>query len=519
MGFRVTSSLTGSRPATRNIADRVWQGAERSPQDVALREGDVSWTYRELRDHVAGAMERLRVEGVDEGHHVLLAMPTSSEFVFLLHAIHALGAVAVTVNPLSATPELEYYLSDAECSLAIGWHETADTLVAAARAASVKSVTIEAGSIGASLADFRPLAVEDDVPAVLIYTSGTTGQPKGAVLTHANVLACGEAFLVALGLDQRDRMGTALPLFHVFGQAAVMATVFAAGGSLSILRPFSGAAMLQMAVDHRLTAMAGVPTMWNEMLHAETSLAPADFAGLRIAASGGASMPKEVALAFQERFGAQIVEGYGLSESTGGASFNKPGDTHRDGSVGPAVEGSQLTIFGEDRVEVAPGIVGEVAIKGPLVMKEYWNRPEATREVLRDGWLLTGDLGRMDEDGYLWIVDRKKDLIIRGGYNVYPREVEEVLYGHPAVQEAAVIGLSDERLGEEIAAVVAPTEGSRIDPAELRAWLSERLTDYKVPRIYHVVDTLPKGATGKILKRALDPADVSSLGTRVSRRG
>jgi hypothetical protein len=222
----------------------------------------------------------------------------------------------------------------------------------------------------------------------------------------------------------------------------------------------------------------------------------------------------EVANAFKERFGARIVQGYGLSESTGGASINMAGP---EGSVGRALAGHELIIFREDGSRAEPGEVGEVAIKGRVVMKEYWKRPEATREVRRGDWLLTGDLGRMDEAGYLWVVDRKKDLVIRGGYNVYPREVEEVLYAHPAVREAAVIGVPDDRLGEEIAAVIAPQPGSHIDPVEMRAWLSEQLTAYKVPRIYHIVDELPKGATGKILKRALDTTVVVYEGARPRR--
>lgn len=501
-----------------NIADLVWKQACDNADHVALREGDQIWSYSELWRQVTGAMNELEARGVKKGDHVLVVLPTSSEFIFILYALHALGAVSVTVNPLSTNHELQYFLTDAECSMAIGWHTNTGPLGAASKSAGVPVWTIEPHQIRPGLIERKPAVIPDGSAAVLIYTSGTTGKPKGAVLTHANVRACGQSFEIALGLGADDRMGTALPLFHVFGQAAVTATVFAAGATLSLLSPFSGSGMLDLAVRHKLTAMAGVPTMWNEMLNADTSLTSADFANLKIAVSGGAAMPMEVALAFQVRFGAQILEGYGLSESTGGASFNQPGVAHKQGSVGRAVEGTTLRIVRNDFSTADPGEVGEVAIAGPLLMKEYWKRPEATADTLRDGWLLTGDVGRMDEDGYLWIVDRKKDLIIRGGYNVYPREIEEVLYGHPSVHEAAVIGIPDERLGEEIAAVLSFREGKEIDIGELRTWLSERLTLYKVPRVYHVVSELPKGATGKILKRALEPTDVVAQGVRMSAR-
>lgn len=494
-----------------NVADNIWRWAETTPASLALREGDRSWSYAELKSGVVGAMDELMSRGVVEGQRILLVLPTSAEFVFIEHAIHALGAVAVTVNPMSTPPELKYFIDDSESELVIGWQGSSASVQAISKSTGLDPWIIAPGLLSQSDASPEPISRQDDDAAVLIYTSGTTGTPKGAVLTHANVIACGAAYCDALALDRNDRMGTALPLFHVFGQAAVMSTIFSAGGTLSLLRPYTAAGLLEMAAAHGLTAMAGVPTMWNEMLHAESSITSEDLSALKIAVSGGAGLPSEVSAAFKERFGAQIIEGYGLSESTGGASVNVAG---RDGSVGRALAGHDLAIMRGDGSQAETGEVGEVAIRGPIVMMGYWKRPEATREVRRGDWLLTGDLGRMDDDGYLWIVDRKKDLVIRGGYNVYPREVEEALYAHPNVREAAVIGIPDSRLGEEIAAVIAPQPGCEIDPMEMRLWLGERLTSYKVPRIYQFVDELPKGATGKIIKRALDPSVVLAQGAR-----
>ena len=270
-------------------------------------------------------------------------------------------------------------------------------------------------------------------------------------------------------------------------------------------------------IETKLTGLAGVPTMWNAMLHADTDVTAEDLTSLRLACSGGAALPLEVAKAFRDRFGALVLDGYGLSETAGAATFNRAVHPRKEMSVGRALPGGALAIFGDDRQRLAPGETGEVAIRGPYVMSGYWGRPEATEAVFEGEWFLTGDIGRMDEDGDLWIVDRMKDLVIRGGYNVYPREVEEVLYGHPDVLEAAVIGVPDERLGEEIAAVVTPQPGMTIDPAALRTWLEERVAAYKVPRIYHLVEALPKGATGKILKRQIDRDEVLTTGGQPAR--
>ncbi|WP_277454413.1 AMP-binding protein [Janibacter sp. DB-40] len=499
-----------------NTVRLVWTWAEQTPDALALREGDRSWTYAQLRDGVRGAMAELATRGVGRGDRVLVVLPTSAEFVLTYHAVLALGATAVTVNPLCTERELGHFVDDAGCSFALGWQEDAAAVAATAESAGIPLWLLGPGGVTPG-GDVEPADVASDDAAVLLYTSGTTGAPKGAVLTHGNLLACGAALAEALDQTPDDRMGTALPLFHVFGQAAVMLTCFTIGASLSLQRPFDAAALLRMAADQRLTGLAGVPTMWNAMLHAETDVTAEDLADLRLACSGGAALPLEVSKAFKDRFGALVLDGYGLSETAGASTFNRAKHPRKEMSVGRALPGSKLAILDEDRKPLAPGEVGEVAISGPFVMREYWNRPEATEAVRHGEWFLTGDIGRMDEDGDLWIVDRKKDLVIRGGFNVYPREVEEVLYGHPDIREVAVVGVPDARLGEEIAAVISPQPGVHIDPTELRAWLEKRVAAYKVPRIYQLVEELPKGATGKILKRGIDRESVSASGDRPSR--
>ena len=508
-----------------NLVDHIWRHASESPNRIGLLEGDRRWTFAQMQAGVSGAARELSSRGIGHGDRVLMVLPTSAEFVLAYHAILSLGATAVTVNPQCAPRELEYFIEDAGCVLALGWDEPGSAGGQALASASV-TAEIPLWVLGPGSAEglateelVTPVDVDPEHAAVLLYTSGTTGRPKGAVLTHDNLIVTGGLFTKVLRLTPDDRMGTALPLFHVFGQGSVMASVYSAGASFSVIRPFQAAKVLDMAAEHGLTALAGVPTMWNEMLHADTDRTAADFTRLRLACSGGAALPLEVARAFKARFGAEVLDGYGLSETTGAATFNELDGARKEGSVGIALPDVAIAILDPQGRELPADEVGEVAIDGPVVMREYWNRPEATAAVHSGSWFLTGDLGKKDEDGYVYIVDRKKDLVIRGGYNVYPREVEEVLYTHPDIREAAVVGVPDERLGEEVAAVVAPHDGATIEPAALRSWLSDQLAAYKVPRIYQVVEALPKGATGKILKRAIDRDDLLHTGARPSRPG
>jgi long-chain acyl-CoA synthetase len=495
-----------------NAAQAAWDHAAATPDRIALRGAGEPWTYGRLREHAAAVGARLRDAGVQPGDRVLLVAPSVPEFAGAYYGIHAAGAVAVTANTMSTRPELEYVGEDAGVALVLAWHE-----VTAAAADAATALGVPFWTLNADLADLTsdapldapaPRAETDN--AVILYTSGTTGRPKGAQLTHGNLIACAEIFSEVLEVTPEDRMGTALPLFHVFGQAVVMGTILRAGASLSILARFDAAELLELLRRDRLTTMAGVPTMWNALLHAPAGENDKeDFATLRLAASGGAAMPAEVMNAFEQRFGCVILEGYGLSETTGAATFNGLHRTRKPSCVGIALPRCEVEVRGADGAEVPTGEVGEVHIRGPVVMSGYWNRPEATEEVLSaDGWLKTGDLGTEDADGDIRIVDRKKDLIIRGGYNVYPREVEEVLYEHPDVVEVAVIGVPDEHFGEEVAAVVALRPGAEFDAAQFRVWAKERLSAYKVPRLFQVMDALPKGPTGKILKRAIDPEGV-----------
>jgi len=506
-----------------SVITPVLRHADTDPEHVALRGAQSSWTYAQLRDAALAYAEGLRKQGIGPGERVLLIAPTVPEFVIAYLGILALGAVVVPVNTMSTRSELEYFIDDAGCSLVVAWHELGP---AAAEAAATHGVAHWSLTEGARVAGDEILsAMCDRAPddtAVILFTSGTTGRPKGAELTVGNLLSAGEISARLCGTTPEDRAGTGLPLFHVFGQAAVLMSALTGGATVSLLARFSAEAMLEMLRRDRLTIMSGVPTMWNAMLHSAGDATADDFTQLRLAVSGGASLPAEVARTFQEKFGCTLLEGYGLTETTAIATFGGP--TAPPGTVGQAVFDTEVQIRDLAGEPVGPDTAGEVYIKGPTVMRGYHNRADATTDVLSaDGWLRTGDIGEMDAEGNLRIVDRAKDLIIRGGYNVYPSEVEAVLYEHPDIVEAAVVGIPHEHYGEEVAAVLVVRPGSPQDGPAITAWSRERLSAYKIPRIVQFVDVLPKGSTGKLLKRAIDreplvkiAADQSGAGRRGS---
>ncbi len=491
-----------------NVASEIWSLADRDPDRTAVRSSAWEVTFAELRDasrHVAGALVAAGLQPLDR---VVLIAPSIVEFPVVYYGMHTAGVSVITMNTMATGPEIGYVLDDSEARLVIAWHECEGPARAAAQERGLPFWSVGEHATFEALEGAEPLTTthehEPDDTAVILYTSGTTGRPKGAELTAANLVDTTRSFVPVLNLTGDDRFGTGLPLFHVYGQAVVMNTALVTGATLSLLTPFEPRKMLEMLRSDRLTSMAGVPTMWNAMLHASEGYGPEDFTELRLATSGGASLPVEVIRAFAAKFDCVLLEGYGLTESTGAATFNDLNRPQKAGTVGPALPGTSIEVRDSEGVPLAPGEVGEVFLKGPTIMKGYRNRPEATAADLQDGWLKTGDLGNLDEDGYLSIVDRAKDLIIRGGYNVYPREVEEVLYEHPDIVEVAVVGVPDDHFGEIVAAVVTLADGSGLDGDTLRAWAKTQLSAYKVPTVYRFVDSLPKGATGKILKRAID---------------
>jgi long-chain acyl-CoA synthetase len=492
-----------------NLAQNLAVTAAAHPTRTAVRHDELVLTYADLDDLSARVAGMLRESGVEPGDRVGLMLPNVAAFPLLYYGVLRAGAAVVPMNPLLKTREIEHYLGDSGARLALVWQTGAAQAEAGAAAVGARTVTADAGTV-AEAARWAPLPGvaerADDDTAVILYTSGTTGTPKGAQLTHANLRANAEVSAGLFGLTPQDVLMGCLPLFHAFGQTCALNAAVAVGAALTVVPRFDAATALKVIERDHSTIFEGVPTMYVGML--AQGAGTADTSTLRICVSGGAALPVEILRGFEQEFGASILEGYGLSETSPVATFNRP-DWRKPGSIGLPVDGVELKLVdAQDRV-AAPDEVGEITIRGHNVMKGYWQRPEATAEAIRDGWFHTGDLARVDVDGFYYIVDRKKELIIRGGYNIYPREIEEVLYEHPAVLHAAVVGIPHRIHGEEVGAAVALRDGVSATPEGLRDYVKARVAAYKYPRHVWVTDAMPLGPTGKILKRAIEiPADV-----------
>ncbi len=498
-----------------NLASNLVDTARAHPDRTAVRVGDASMTYRELDEASARVAGLLCERGFKPGDRAGLMLPNVAEFPVVYYGVLRAGGIVVPMNPLLKGREVGYYLGDSGAAVIFAWHASADEARGGAEGADEEPIVVDRTGFPDLLASGAPdYEVADrgsDDTALLLYTSGTTGQPKGAELTHGNLTSNTEvARTDIIGATPDDVIFGGLPLFHAFGQTAALNVAAPSGACLTLLPRFDAGHALQIIAGHRVTVFEGVPTMYVAVLH-QPDRKDYDTSALRMCISGGAALPVEVLRGFEEAFGVPVLEGYGLSETSPVASFNLPGRERKPGSIGTPIRDVQMRVVDPEDGEVPQGEVGEIVIRGPNVMKGYWHRPEATAEALRDGWFHTGDLARVDSDGYFFIVDRKKDLISRGGYNVYPREIVEVLYEHPAVAEAAVIGLRHPALGEEVGAAVALKPGADITPEELRNHVKAHVAAYKYPRHVWIVDVLPKGLTGKILKREIViPDDVAA---------
>ncbi|MGQ0845708.1 MAG: long-chain-fatty-acid--CoA ligase [Sporichthyaceae bacterium] len=487
-----------------NLAENLLAAARTHAQRPAVRLDSDVQSFADLAEASSRVAGELRRRGLRPGDRVGVMLPNALAFPSLYYGVLHAGGTVVPMNPMLRHREIRHYLGDSGATIAFVWHGVLEEAAAAGSEVGAEIVSIDEDALAeiASWPDGGPLVERaDDDTAVILYTSGTTGTPKGAEITHANLRTNAAASADELfDLTPDDVIMGCLPLFHTFGQTCAMNTAVHSGACLTLVPRFDAAAVLKVIERDRVTVFEGVPTMYTALLAAGSQVA--DTSTLRRCVSGGAALPMEVLTSFAATFGASILEGYGLSETSPVASFNRT-DAAKAGSIGVPIGGVEMRLVGVDGADVPVGEVGEIAVRGHNVMKGYWNRPEATAEAIRDGWLHTGDMARQDEDGFYFIVDRLKDLIIRGGYNVYPREIEEVLYEHPAVLEAAVIGLPHPTHGEEIGAAVALKAGASASPEQLRDFVKERVAAYKYPRHVWLVDALPKGPTGKILKREI----------------
>ena len=501
-----------------NLAAFLARSAAVFPEDVAIVCGSQALTWATL-DAAAGRLAHgLRARGIGRGDRVVLACPNLPQFVVAYYAVLKLGAVLVPINILLKAGEIAHHLRDSDARAFLCFEGHAELPLGAEGRAAVAQVpgctlfvVIGRGEAGEDTLDvlsqdqpsrFDTVDCAPDDTAVILYTSGTTGTPKGAELSHSNLSMNALSCVAMTRLSAHDVSLIALPLFHSFGQTVQMNASAASGGSMVLLPRFEPEAAMRAMTDHSVTLFCGVPTMYIALLNHDWD-GPDLSATLRLGVSGGAAMPVAVLRGFEQRFGVVILEGYGLSETSPVATFNHLDTKRVPGSIGVAIAGTEVGIMDEAGELLGVDAPGEIVVRGHNVMKGYWRNPQASAQALRDGWFHTGDIGRRDADGNYYVVDRLKDMVIRGGFNVYPRELEEVLMTHPAVAMVAVVGVPHEVHGEEIKAVVQPRPGIPVDAEEIVAWCRERMAAYKYPRIVELVESLPMTATGKILKREL----------------
>jgi long-chain acyl-CoA synthetase len=513
-----------------NLANILDYSAKEYAEKTALVFGNQRLTYGELNAMANLVANGLASKGIGKGDKVVLSCPNLPYFPIVYFGILKAGATAVPINVLLKSREIAYLLKDSDAAAYFCFQGTPDLPMAQEGWSGFQEapdckhfwiITPETTSpspitgaqslgqlMGGQTSSFDTIVTQFDDTAVILYTSGTTGFPKGAELSHGNMTMnlLGARDLAHMKND--DVLLVVLPLFHSFGQTVLMNAGFAVGGTLVLIPNFTPDSVLQAMQTEKVTIFAGVPTMYWALLAYENKDGGIDISqiadNLRVGISGAASLPVEFIKGFEEKYKIPIMEGYGLSETCPVATFNHLNKERKPGSVGTPIWGVEIAVMDNDANPLAPGEVGEVAVRGHNVMKGYYQKPDATAEAFKGTtWFHTGDLGRLDEDGYLYIVDRVKDMIIRGGYNVYPREIEEILMTHPAVSIAAVIGVPSEPYGEEIMAFIIPKEGETPSADDIIAWAKQNMAAYKYPRKVEIRNELPISATGKVLKRDL----------------
>ncbi len=523
----------GTNQMGSNLCILLKNSVDMFPDKLALRSFFQSWTYHDLWHEVGRISNGFDHISTPARTHVGIFLPNCVEYTLFYYGVHASGRVIIPINPMLKPEELAIQLDDGDVHDLV----TIDALLPTVSKAFALAPKLKRSIHKIVLIDglkhhhdqLDPLEIDPDQfithkqlvhdqkalnspfptqpqdTAVILYTSGTTGKPKGAELSHANLISNVETLkslhpkITALSWNAL----LALPLFHSFGQTVIQNTTLALGGSMMVMERYDPWQVAQWIETHKITVFAGVPTMYYGLLH-HPSITAQMLKTLQLCLCGGAPMPEDVMKRFDETFHANIVEAYGLSETSPVASINPPFATKKMGSIGKPIPNVEFRLIdGQDQIIESANITGELYIKGPNVMKGYYKKPAETAEALQNGWFKTGDLAERDTDGFYRLVDRAKDLIIRGGFNVYPREIEERLHTHPDVIEAAVVGISDDRLGEEVCGYVSLRPGAKTTEQDLVEFCREHLAAYKYPRQVHIVDSLPKGPTGKILKRVL----------------
>ncbi|WP_335870106.1 fatty acid--CoA ligase family protein [Bacillus sp. 2205SS5-2] len=507
-----------------NLSSRLEQTAKLQVDKPAFYFMDEATSYRELNGAVNKFANGLEQLGVQKGDHVALVLGNSPHFIIGMYAAMRLGATVIPVNPIYTPDEIGYILNNGDVKTVImldlllplvekmhhllpkvenfilcesGQKEAEDL----SKLSSYNKLKTFTSLLGGGQPIFEGPELLDDDVAVILYTSGTTGKPKGAMLTHRNIYSNAKDVGEYLKMTEDDRVITTLPMFHVFCLTVVLNAPLISGATLIIIPKFSPAEIFRVANKYEATVFAGVPTMYNFLYQYEAGK-PTDFSSLRISISGGSSLPIALLKNFEQKFNVMISEGYGLSEASPVTCFNPLNRPRKPGSIGTNILNMENKVVNELGDEVPVGEAGELIVRGPSVMKGYYKMPEETTATIKDGWLFTGDVATRDEDGYFYIVDRKKDMIIVGGYNVYPREVEEILYAHESIVEAAVFGVPDPNFGEAVRCFVVKKDASLTEEAVMK-YCQEHLAKYKLPSSIDFIGELPKNTTGKILRRAL----------------
>jgi long-chain acyl-CoA synthetase len=502
-----------------NLAHFLNVTAKEHPDTLAVILDQRKMTYAEVASAARRVANALTAKGIGKGDKVAMMLANTPHFPIIYYGILHTGATVVPVNVLFTADEIEHYLSDSEAVALFSFTMFQEQAVKAFnRCESCHSLIqcgpadwMDAPEVGENFMhlmmqssdEFDTVQTMPDDSAVLLYTSGTTGAPKGAELTHFNLFF--NAYFAAKEINKvtpGDVCLVTLPLFHSYAQTCLMNACVISGGTMTLVPRFETEKVLEVIQRDKVKLIALVPTMYAFLLN-YPDCDKYDLSSIQVAASGGAALPDETHRRFKERFGITIQEGYGLSETSPVASFTLQGMELKVGSIGKPIWGVEMAIMREDGTMAEVDEVGEVVIRGHNIMKGYFNKPEATREAIVNGWFHSGDLGRVDEDGFYFIVDRKKEIIIRGGMNIYPSEIEQALYKHPKIAECAVIGIPDDIRGEEVRYVIAPRAGETITPEEIQSYVEEHLAKYKWPKDIEIMAELPKTATGKILKREI----------------
>ncbi|MDR3569445.1 MAG: long-chain fatty acid--CoA ligase [Syntrophobacteraceae bacterium] len=492
-----------------NIAKNVERASLYFPEKAALIFEGRIYSYRELNERVNRLANALSGLGVEKGDRVGVFLPNIPAFVIAYYAAQKLGAIAVSINVMSKKREVKYIAGDSGCKILITASELREE-VPLEELPELQKIIIAEGEAGndpdmeklmsEASGDRRCLDMDPDDPAAILYTSGTTGFPKGATLTHRNVVSNSASAGNHSGVCPEDRMQLFLPLFHCFGQNFIMNSAFTKCATLVLHRRFELEPVLSAVAAHRVTMLFAVPTIFIHLLNTDTS--GFDLSSLRYTFTAAATLPKETSLQWKDKFGMLPYEGYGLTECSPHTVYNH-NFRFKHGSIGTPIENVDVKVADYEGNEVPIGEQGEIIVRGPNVMKGYWNKPEETAKAIRNGWLHTGDIGKMDDEGYFYITDRLKDMINAAGFNVYPNEVEQVIYQHPCVQEAAVYGVADPVRGETVHASIVLKEGMQATEESIIEFLRSNMSAYKVPRKIILTQELPKSPTGKILKRIL----------------